>query len=151
MKKIIFLLAVLTTLGIGFGAGCFYECNQNKIAVVDVVEVVAKSQQVQNLKVEQATKVQEITEWLKNVQNEVKTETDEEKQKELLQKYNEEFAAKREEIQQQYTENLKAIDENITQTITAEAKKKGYKLVIAKGFTIYGGVDITEDIAKVVK
>ena len=151
MKKIIFLLAVLITLGIGFGAGCFYVCNQNKIAIVDVTEIVAKSQQVQALKAEQAAKAKDVTEWLQNAQNEVKAESDAEKQKTLLQKYNEEFALKRDVIQQQYTEKLKTIDENITQTITDEAKKKGYKLVIAKGFTIYGGVDITEDIAKIVK
>jgi len=151
MKKINFLLMILATLGVGFGAGCFYECTQAKIAVVDIASVVAKSRQVQTLKTEQAGKAQEVTEWLQNAQNKIKAEADEEKQKALLQKYNEEFALKRKEIQQQYAEKLRTVDENITQIITEEAKKKGYKLVVAKGFTIYGGADITEDIAKIVK
>ena len=138
-------------MGIGFVVGDFYQCSKSKVAVADIQKIVSKSQQVQNLKTEQMSKAQKLVEWLQNAQNEVKAEADEEKQKALLQKFNEEFAAKRDEIQQQYEEKLKAIDESITQTITDEAKKRGYKLVIAKGFTIYGGDDITEDIAKIVK
>ena len=151
MKKIISLLIILVSLGIGFVVGDFYQCSKSKVAVADIQKIVSKSQQVQNLKTEQMSKAQKLVEWLQNAQNEVKAEADEEKQKALLQKFNEEFAAKRDEIQQQYEEKLKAIDESITQTITDEAKKRGYKLVIAKGFTIYGGDDITEDIAKIVK
>lgn len=151
MKKMFFLLVTLVALGIGFGTGSFYQCSKSKVAIVDIQAIVGKSQQVQNLQAEQAAKAQEVTEWLKNAQSDVNGESDEEKQKDLLKKYNEEFAAKRDEIQRQYAEKLKAVDEYITRTISDEAQKNGYKLVMPKGFIIYGGEDITEEIAKIVK
>ena len=69
----------------------------------------------------------------------------------MLQDYKSQFEAKKTEIAQQYNEKLHEVDQNITKTITDEAKKRGYKLVLPKGLAIYGGVDITEDIAKIVK
>ena len=145
------LTTIVVALIIGFCAGYMCKCNKPKIAVVDLTAIVGRSQQVQALKNEQLAKAKEIALWLENVQNDLKAEQNEEKQKELLQKYNEEFVAKKEEIQEHYAKELKAADESITKTIADAAKKKGYKLVLAKGFTIYGGDDITEEIAKIIK
>ena len=123
----------------------------NNIAVVDVQAIVNSSAQVKALKEEQATKVKELNLWLQNAQNEVNAEQDKEKQQALLQKYNAEFALKRRDIALQYQQELQAVSSNISQTVTEEAEKKGYSMVIAKNIVIYGGIDITEDIAKIVK
>ena len=88
---------------------------------------------------------------LQNAQNEVNTEQDKEKQQALLQKYNAEFVLKKRDIALQYQQELKIVSENITQTVADEAKKKGFSMVIAKSIVIYGGEDITEEIAKIVK
>ena len=122
-----------------------------EIAVVDVPYIVDKSEQVIALRETQDTKAMEISKWLDDIQNEIQEEPDSEKRESLLQAYKSQFEAKKTEIAQQYNEKLHEVDQNITKTITDEAKKRGYKLVLTKGLAIYGGVDITEDIAKIVK
>jgi|GEM_PF-3287165 len=152
-KKIVYIIAAVSVV-LGFGIGCLcVSCcnNKSKVAIVDVVKVVSKSEQVKNLKEEQNAKAQELNLWLQKVQEEVKNEKDKNKQEALLNQYNAEFAQKREQIQQDYAQKLQAIDQSITQTITDEAKKKGYQAVIAKEFAIYGANDITEDVAAKVK
>ena len=103
------------------------------------------------LKEAQTKKVQELNLWLQNAQNEVNTERDKERQQALLQKYNAEFALKRRDIALQYQQELKTVSDNISQTVAKEAEKKGYSMVIAKNIVVYGGVDITENIAKIIK
>ena len=125
--------------------------NASNIAVVDVQAIVNSSAQVKALKEVQANKIKELNLWLQNAQNEVNTEHDKERQQALLQKYNAEFALKRRDIALQYQQELQAVSSNISQTVAAEAEKKGYSMVIAKNIVIYGGADITEDIAKIVK
>ena len=127
------------------------QLNTNNIAVVDVQSIVNSSVQVKALKEAQAAKVSELNAWLQNAQNEVNTERDKERQQALLQKYNAEFALKRRDIALQYQQELQAVSSNISQTVAEEAEKKGYSMVIAKNIVIYGGIDITEDIAKIVK
>ena len=125
--------------------------NATNIAVVDVQAIVNSSAQVKSLREAQSSKVNELNIWLQNAQNEVNAEQDKERQQALLQKYNAECALKRRDIALQYQQELKAISNSISQTVETEAKKKGYSMVIAKNIVIYGGVDITEDIAKMVK
>ena len=127
------------------------QSNATNIAVVDVQAIVNSSAQVKSLREAQSSKINELNIWLQNAQNEVNAEQDKERQQALLQKYNAEFALKRRDIALQYQQELKAISNSISQTVETEAKKKGYSMVIAKNIVIYGGVDITEDIAKIVK
>ena len=65
MKKTLSL--VLTALILGTGV----VMAEQKIAVVDVPAVVAKSAQVQALKKEQQTKMQDLEKWLKTAQADV--------------------------------------------------------------------------------
>lgn len=148
MKKTSILLALVATLTLGLCTACKF---QTKVAVVDLAAVVSNSEQVKALQAEQNAKAQELTQWLQNAQNEVNKQKDEEKKNALLQKYNAEFAQRREALAQQYAKALQQVDASITETISNEAKKLGYTLVLAKGTTIYGGDDITEQVAKVVK
>ncbi len=121
------------------------------IAVVDIPAVVAKSAQVQALKKEQQTKMQDLEKWLKTAQEDVKKQQTQEGKEKLLKKYNTEFAKKKEAIAKDYTTRLQAVDKSITDTIATQAKLKGYDMVISKGVVIYGGDDITADVQKVVK
>ena len=180
MKKTFFSSIIALLIGFGLGAGYMYcsgkikivsvadlektdglvqsfyselaqTIKPHEIAVVDVPYIVDKSEQVRALREAQVTEAMEISKWLDDIQNEIQEETDSEKRESLLQDYKFQFEAKKTEIAQQYNEKLHEVDQNITKTITDEAKKRGYKLVLPKGLAIYGGVDITEDIAKIVK
>ena len=124
---------------------------EQKIAVVDIPAVITKSAQVQTLKKEHQTKIQDLEKWLKTVQADVEKQQTKESKEKLLKKYNAEFTKKKESIAKTYQTKLKAIDKNITETISTTAKAKGYDIVISKNVVIYGGDDITTEIQKLVK
>ena len=57
-------------MGLSFGTLASTSAEQ-KIAVVDIQAVVAKSAQVQALKKEQQAKIQDLEKWLKSAQGDV--------------------------------------------------------------------------------
>ena len=145
MKKTLSL--VLTALILGTGV----VMAEQRIAVVDVQAVVAKSAQVQALKKEQQTKMQDLEKWLKSAQADVEKQQTKEGKEKLFKKYNAEFTKKKEAIAKDYQARLQAVDKSITDTISSTAKSKGYNMVISKGVVVFGGDDITADVQKVVK
>ena len=147
MKKLFALTLLLGTLGFVNPAMA-----DTKIAVVDIQALVNKSAQVQALKKENEAKAKEIQSWLKTVQADIKKQQTQEGKDKLVKKYETELKKKQEANSKAYAEKLKKIDKSITTTIVNEAKTKGYDLVITKqGDVLYGGLDITKDLEKVVK
>ena len=147
MKKILATTLLLATLGISN-----FAMANTKIAIVDVQTLVSKSAQVQALKKEQQTKIQELEKWLKTAKADVDKQQTKERKEKLIKKYDAEFAKKQESIRDNYAKKLQAIDKSITETIVNEAKAKGYDLVLSKqGAVLYGGFDITNDLVKTVK
>lgn len=147
MKKGI--VAALVVLVASFGMNSAMA--EGKIAVIDIPAVVAKSAQVQALKKEQQDKMKELDNWLKVAQADVDKQKTQEGKEKLLKKYNTDFAKKKETLVKNYQTKLREINKNITDTISAQAKAKGYDMVITKGAVVYGGDDITADIQKVIK
>ncbi len=147
------LSAGILAIGIVIGScnTAISNISTQKIAVVDVPAVVSQSAQVKALKDEQTKKAQELSKWLETVNADVKKQTTEANKKKLLTKYNEEFAKKKEANTKAYTAKLAEIDKSISATIAAQAKAKGYDIVLAKSTVLYGGDDITAEVAKVVK
>ena len=145
MKKLLSLTLMALILGSGLAIA------EQRIAVVDVQAVVSKSAQVQALKKEQQSKMQELEKWLKTAKADVQKQQTQEGKEKLLKKYNAEFAKKREAIAKDYTARLQAVDKSITDTIATQARLKGYNMVISKGVVVYGGDDITADVQKFVK
>ena len=155
MKKQITTLAIAIAafaIGMGFNNIALSNIHANyKVAVVDLNAVVSKSAQVQALKKEQQTKLQELQKWLETVRADVQKQSTQEGKDKLIKKYDAEFAKKQEAIKKNYATKLQAIDKSITATIATEAKAKNYNLVLSKGMVLYGGDDITASISKVVK
>ena len=146
MKKLLVTGLLLATLGINSAMA------DTRIAVVDVQAVVASSSQVQALKKEQQTKLQELDKWLKNVKADVDKQKTQEGKEKLIKKYDGEFLKKQNDIKSNYAKKLQAIDVNITQAIANEAKAKGYNLVLSKqGQVLYSSDDLTANIQKAVK
>ena len=145
MKKVLSLSLMALILSSGIAMA------EQNIAVVDVSAVVAKSAQVQALKKEQQTKMQDLEKWLKTAQADVQKQQSKEGKEKLLKKYNADFAKKKETIAKDYAAKLKAVDKSITETISTTARAKGYNMVISKGVVVFGGDDITADVQKVVK
>jgi len=146
MKKLLVTSMLLAALGISNVA-----IADTKVAIVDIQAVVSKSAQVQALKKEQQTKIQELEKWITTVRADVEKQKTKEGKEKLIKKYDAEFAKKKELISKNYQTKLQDIDKSISATIASQAKLKGYDLVITKGTVLYGGDDITADIMKVVK
>ena len=123
----------------------------NNIAVVDVQKVVASSAQVKALKADREAKIKDLASFVKTARTNVAKEKNAEKKKALEAKYNKELNTKRDAIQKDYAKKLANIDKSISATIAQKAKAANYSMVIAKGVVLYGGQDITNEIAKVVK
>ena len=146
------LLATFFVLGLIIGSNNFAMSDITaKVAVVDVASIVASSNQVKALKSEQAKKAQENLKWLNTVNADIKKQSNDANKQALMKKYDKEYATKRDAQAKEYSKKLAAIDSNISETIAAQAKAKGYTLVLAKSTVLYGGDDITEEIKKVVK
>ena len=145
MKKTLSLTLMALILGSGLAIA------DQRTAVVDVQAVVSKSAQVQALKKEQQSKMQDLEKWLSTAQADVQKQQTKEGKEKLLKKYNAEFAKKKETIAKDYAARLQAVDKSITDTIATQARLKGYNMVISKGVVVFGGDDITADVQKVVK
>lgn len=123
----------------------------SKIAVVDVQKVVASSAQVKALKADREAKIKNLAAFVNNARAAVQKETNAEKKKALEAKYNKELNTKRDAIQKDYAKRLADVDKNISAVVAQKAKAANYDIVIAKGVVLYGGSDITAEVAKSVK
>ena len=146
------LPAIFLAAGIAIGScGAAFSDITSKVAVVDVPSVIAKKKKKKKLKEEQDKKAQELNKWLETVNADIKKQSTDANRQKLLKKYNDELAKKKEANAKDYTAKLSEIDKNITSTIAAQAKAKGYTLVLSKSSVLYGGDDITAEISKAVK
>lgn len=123
----------------------------SKIAIVDVQKVVASSAQVKALKADREAKIKNLAAFVNNARAAVQKETNAEKKKALEAKYNKELNTKRDAIQKDYAKRLADVDKNISAVVAQKAKAANYDIVIAKGVVLYGGSDITAEVAKSVK
>lgn len=154
MKKQIKILTLAAfAFGIGFGSAniAMSGATAPTIAVVNVEKVLNSSSQVASLKKEQQKKAADLKNWLKNAQADVDKQSTPQGKQTMRAKYEKELASRREANNKSFSTQLAAIDKSVTNTITQYAKSKGYPIVIAKSVVIYGGTDITADVAKLIK
>lgn len=143
-KSFLFIAAALTLSSISAFA-------DDKIAVVDLQQIVSNSSQVKALKQEHNKKVSDLDKILVNARGEIANETDQAKILMLEDKYMKEFASKKETLERDYNNRLSAIEKNIKAEITKKAQKDGYDYVFAKSVVLFGGKDITNEIVNNIK
>lgn len=152
MKKYLNIGLIAAAFALGLGLNNLAISNvPSKIAVADVNKIVSQSSQVMALKKEQQLKMEELQKWLVNARKDVEKQSTKEGKEKLVKKYDADFQKKQQAIQKNYTAKLQSIDKEISAVIAQEAKAKGYDIVIAKNVVLYGGDDITQSIAKLVK
>ncbi len=152
-KQVKLLMAVAFAFGIGFGTANLAISNATAptIAVVNIDKVLNSSSQVAALKSEQKAKASELKTWLKNAQDDVDKQKTPQAKQAARAKYEKELMNKRAANNKAFSGKLAAIDASVTKTISQYAKSKGYPIVLAKSVVIYGGTDITNEVAKLVK
>lgn len=144
MKKLLlFLTALFISTNISFA--------DNKIAVVDLQQIVSNSAQVKQLKQEHSKKLAELDKIIVNARGEISNEKDPAKVLLLEDKYMKEFNSKKEALERDYNSRLTNIEKNIKSEISKKAQKDSYDYVFAKSVVLYGGKDITSELLNSIK
>lgn len=143
MKKYLLFLALLMIT-----QGAFAD---DKIAVVDLQQLVSNSSQVKQLKQEHARKINELDKILVNARGEISNEKDPAKVLLIEDKYMKEFNTKKEALERDYNNRLSLIEKNIKSEITKKAQKDNYDYVFAKSVVLHGGKDITSELINLIK
>ena len=143
MKKSLLIIAALLAVPTAFAS--------DKIAVVDLQQLVSSSSQVKQLKQEHTKKIAELDKIIVNARGEISNEKDPAKVLLIEDKYMKEFNSKKEALERDYNNRLSTIEKNIKGEITKKAQKDGYDYVFAKSVVLHGGKDITNELTSSIK
>lgn len=122
-----------------------------KAAIVDIQWILNNLPSFSAVQAEQQQNLAALQNWAQNVNAQIAQQTvAEEKQKMILQGQNE-FAQRQQAVQQNYAQKIQAIDDEVTKMIADTAKELGYDMVFAKTTLVYGGTDITAQVAAKIK
>lgn len=143
MKKYLLITLLFFSVGEVFA--------EDKIAVVDLQQLVSNSSQVKQLKQEHSKKLAELDKIIVNARGEIANEKDQAKILLLEDKYMKEFNTKKEALERDYNNRLSAIEKNIKTEISKKAQNDDYDYVFAKSVVLYGGKDITNELIKNIK
>ena len=143
-KKLVLTAAAAVVASVLVGG--FLCCRCNRVAVVDVQQVVAHSKVVAEFKESQAAKAMSLQEWVAKSNEEIGKLTSEKEKEALAAKYREELTQKQIAYQNEDIAKLQEIDADMTKLIEDVAKKAGYRKAFVKGTIIYGGTDITDKV-----
>ena len=124
---------------------------EDKIAVVDLQQLVSSSSQVKQLKQEHSKKMAELDKIIVNARGEIANEKDQAKILLLEDKYMKEFNTKKEALERDYNNRLSTIEKNIKSEISKKAQSDKFDYVFAKSVVLYGGKDITNELVKNIK
>lgn len=151
-KQIWFLVVCLVAFVIGYSINSKAISDTGyRLAVVDVPVLISKSSEVTALKIEQQKKLDQIKATFEKAQNEISKETDPKKAKQLEEKYRNEINNQKIALDEEYNAKLKTIDANIKNIVITKAKGLQYNLVLPKNIVLFGGDDITAEVAKMIK
>ncbi len=153
MKKHLWFIAVCL---MAFVAG--YSINSKaisdtgyRVAVVDVQSLISKSSEVNALKADQQKKLDAMKTTVDKAREEISKETDPVKIAALEEKYRNEINNQKNALDSEYNTKLHQINNNIKSIVIEKAKSMQYNLVLPKNIVLYGGDDITAEVAKSVK
>lgn len=122
-----------------------------RVAVVDVQSLIQKSSEVNLLKADQQKKLDAMKATVDKARQDISKETDPVKIAQLEEKYRNDINNQKVALDNEYNTKLKQIDTNIKSIVIAKAKGLNYNLVLPKSMVLFGGDDITAEVAKSVK
>jgi outer membrane protein len=146
------ILAVTVVLAIAV-IGLFFKTKSlnTEFAYVDMQRVILLSKDLNALKNERDTQVQDLKKMADAANEKIKAETNEEAKKKLSEQYLAEINTKKDEYDRLYAAALQASDQKLNNIISSVAEKEGLSVVFNKAAVIKGGVDITDSVIDLVK
>lgn len=147
--KILTISGLAFALGFGINNFAISETqNTTTIAVVDVTKLIESSDKVKILKTEQAKNMEDLTKLAQSAKADIEKQSTDENKEKLAKKYQETINQRRHTNAENYAKQLAIIDKDIDNLVKQKAKSSNYNLILAKSSVLYGGDDITEDLAK---
>ena len=122
-----------------------------RVAVVDVQQLVGKSSQLTFLKQDQQKKLADMQKTVEQAKQEMAKETDPVKIAQIEEKYRNQINNQKLALDKEYNTKLKQIDTDIKTITISKAKEMKYNLVLPKNIVLFGGDDITNEVAKSIK
>lgn len=152
-KKTGISLAVISALIIGYSLNniAISDPTDFKVAVVDVKQLITNSSEVKKLKSDQDKKIEQMKQTVERARTEITKESDPNKIASLEEKYRNEVNAQKIALDSEYSSKLTKIDNNIKAVVVEKARSMNYNLVLPKSLVLYGGDDITSEVAKSIK
>ena len=153
-KKILATLIVIGSFVAGYSINSIAVSNTNpeyRIAVVDIQQIVANSKEITALKLDQQKQMQNMEATIEKARTEISKEKDPAKISQLEEKYRNEINKEKLALDKSYNDKLTAIDSKIKTAVVEKARSMNYKMVLPKNTVLFGGDDITDQVATILK
>lgn len=153
-NKILATLIVISAFIAGYSINSIAISNttpEYKIAVVDIATILKNSKEINALKLEQEKQMQNMQATIDKAKAEISKEQDPVKIAQLEEKYRNEINKQKLALDTSYNNKLTAIDNKIKTAIVEKARSMNYNMVLPKNTVLFGGDDITEQVATIIK
>lgn len=144
-------LAIITGVSVNNIAFSSSNAGTIKLGTVDLSQLITNSQSVKTLKSTHEKQLAEIEKTLEQARIEIANETNPDKIAQLEEKYRKDVSDKKFQMDKNYNDKLMEIDKNIKAQVAQKAKELNYTVVLPKNMVLFGGEDITSQIAKSIK
>ncbi len=122
-----------------------------KIAVVDIHQIVSNSSEIKALKLDQEKQMQNMQSTINKARAEISKEKDPKKIAQIEEKYRNEINSQKLALDESYNKKLTAIDDKIKTAVVEKARSMHYNMVLPKNLILFGGDDITDQVATIIK
>lgn len=153
-NKILATLIVISAFIAGYSINSIAISNttpEYKIAVVDIATILKNSKEINALKLEQEKQMQNMQTTIDKAKAEISKEQDPVKIAQLEEKYRNEINKQKLALDTSYNNKLTAIDNKIKTAVVEKARSMNYNMVLPKNTVLFGGDDITEQVATIIK
>ena len=121
-----------------------------RVAIVDIQRVVANSNEIKALKIEQEKQIQNMQLTINKARETISKEKDPAKIAALEEKYRNEINNQKLALDESYNKKLSAIDSKIKTAVVEKARSMNYNIVLPKNTVLFGGDDITDQVAAII-
>lgn len=152
-KKILVSTLIIGAFIAGYSINNIAVSNTNpnyRVAIVDIQRVVANSNEIKILKIEQEKQIQKMQSTINKAREEISKEQDPQKISALEEKYRNEINSQKLALDESYNKKLTAIDSKIKTAVVEKARSMNYNIVLPKNTVLFGGDDITEQVAAII-
>lgn len=154
MKKNLVTL-VLCSFAFGLGLGinniALSDFGSLKVAYVDTNKLLTSSKNIKAANETREKQTKEMLAWYDTASADIQKQQSQQARQTLINKYEAQLTQKKNAIKDAYSKKLKDADSQIDLVMTQKAKELGYDLVFRKDALLFGGTDITNHVAPLVK